>query len=340
MQISKLRVSVIIDEPYQQNKIFDENDSIINRDDCQRPLIELKRKLRQSNVFLDTVDITSVDSCDLAFFINVPDSSNEYFKETQRLNKPSYVYINELAMIHPQNADPEMHKHFKKIFTYQQQLIDERTTFKINYSFNFSQKLDRFRPVPFEKKKLCTLIAGYKKLDHPLELYSQRIKTIRWFERKHSSEFDLYGQGWNNYGFLRSLITRKFPSYRGPVVEKQEVLSQYKFNICYENAKNVPGWITEKIFDAFFAGTVPVYWGWKGVTDYIPQDCFIDRENFKNNHELYNYLSSMTSNEYERYIDNIFNFLERIKSDCKNEFSISYFVNTIENEILKDFNNK
>ncbi len=339
-RINKLKLSLIVEKPYQENRIFEENNFVINRDDCQRPFIELKKKLQQSKIFLDTVDITPVKSCDLALFINLPNFENEYFREVKRLQKPCYAIINELTMIHPQNASKDMVKFFKKIFTYQHDEVDNQCIFKINYSFNFDQKVDKFKLIPFEDKKLCTLIAGYKKLDHPLELYSERINTIRWFERHLSSEFDLYGQGWNTYGFLRSLIARKFPSYKGSVLEKHKVLSQYKFNICYENAKNIPGWITEKIFDSFFAGCVPVYWGWRGVSEFIPTNCFVDREEFKSNAELGKYLSSMSSSDYQIYTDNIFNFLCSIKSDNNYEFSVLYFVSTIEREIIKDFINK
>ena len=37
-------------------------------------------------------------------------------------------------------------------------------------------------------------------------------------------------------------------------------LSQYKFNIAFENA-DIDGYITEKLMDCFLAGTVPIYWG-------------------------------------------------------------------------------
>lgn len=334
-----MKISLIVDKIYQKNKIFDEYDLVINRDDCQKQFIELKKRLVVFGIFLDTVDINPVENCDLGLFVNMPERDNEYFKQIVSLNKPAYVIVNELTLIHPQNASKEMGDFFKKIFTYQEEKIDNQRIFKINYSFDFSQKLNNFKLLPFYDKKLCTLIAGYKKLDHPLELYSERIKTIRWFERHLSSDFDLYGQGWNNYGFLKNLVARKFSSYRGSVREKQEVLSNYKFSICYENAKNIPGWITEKIFDSFFAGSVPVYWGWQGVSEYIPSNCFIDREDFKNNGELGNFLTSLSSNDYQIYTDNIFNFLCSIRSDNNYQFSIPYFVNTIEREILKDFNN-
>ena len=41
---------------------------------------------------------------------------------------------------------------------------------------------------------------------------------------------------------------------------KKEYLRQFLFNICAENA-SVKGYVTEKIFDALEAGTIPIYWG-------------------------------------------------------------------------------
>ena len=41
---------------------------------------------------------------------------------------------------------------------------------------------------------------------------------------------------------------------------KQAFLENYKFNICPENS-NAEGYVTEKPFDAAFAGTLPIYWG-------------------------------------------------------------------------------
>jgi hypothetical protein len=58
-------------------------------------------------------------------------------------------------------------------------------------------------------------------------------------------------------------------------------LEKYKFSICYENARDTPGYITEKIFDCFFAGCVPIYWGANNITDHIPKECFIDKRDFE-----------------------------------------------------------
>ena len=37
-------------------------------------------------------------------------------------------------------------------------------------------------------------------------------------------------------------------------------LQNYKFNICFENS-SYPGFLTEKLFDAYTAGCIPIYWG-------------------------------------------------------------------------------
>jgi len=41
---------------------------------------------------------------------------------------------------------------------------------------------------------------------------------------------------------------------------KYDLLSQYKFNLCFENSLS-EGYVTEKLFQAFVAGTMPIYWG-------------------------------------------------------------------------------
>lgn len=46
----------------------------------------------------------------------------------------------------------------------------------------------------------------------------------------------------------------------GPVKDKREFNSQYKFSICCENSSH-PGYTTEKLYQAFEARTIPIYWG-------------------------------------------------------------------------------
>lgn len=46
----------------------------------------------------------------------------------------------------------------------------------------------------------------------------------------------------------------------GRVINKREFISQYKFNISFENS-SYPGYTTEKILEAMVCNTIPIYWG-------------------------------------------------------------------------------
>ena len=124
-----------------------------------------------------------------------------------------------------------------------------------------------------------------------------------------------------------------FPSYRGKVVSKFETMQKYRFSICYENVRDLAGYITEKIWDSFIAGCVPIYWGASNITYYIPQDCFIDRRKFANHEELYKFIASMSESEYTAYQERIAAFLISEKAQL---FSAETFAETIVNTIMKD----
>jgi hypothetical protein len=109
---------------------------------------------------------------------------------------------------------------------------------------------------------------------------------------------DLYGVGWESA--TDDFIIR---SFRGRCENKKEVLRRYKFSIAYENVRELPGLITEKIFDCFSAGTVPIYVGAPNVEDYIPPSCFIDLRNFRDYTHLHEFLVNMPERTYQGYLD-------------------------------------
>ena len=133
------------------------------------------------------------------------------------------------------------------------------------------------------------------------ELYSKRKEAVAYFQQVQETGFEFYGRRWDP-----SLYT----SYRGEVSNKTPIMQQYKFYICYENTQGVEGYITEKIFDCFAAGVVPIYWGASNVEKYIPKACFIDRRDFKNLEELHHFMKAMTKEEHDHYIKNIQLFLD------------------------------
>lgn len=51
---------------------------------------------------------------------------------------------------------------------------------------------------------------------------------------------------------------------------KQQVLQDYRFTIAFENSE-LPGYTTEKVIDAWLAGSVPIYWGNPEILADFPQ---------------------------------------------------------------------
>ena len=98
-------------------------------------------------------------------------------------------------------------------------------------------------------------------------------------------------------------LVKKYSTYRGHTKDKIDTLSRYKFNVAYENISDAKGYIADRIFSAFQAKSVPIYWGAPNITEYIDTDTFIDRRQFKSNAELAQFLKQMTEREYNTYID-------------------------------------
>lgn len=70
---------------------------------------------------------------------------------------------------------------------------------------------------------------------------------------------------------------------------KIDFLSTRKFNICFESM-SYPGYCTEKILHAFYAGTVPIYWGSTTVQHDFNRDSFINVHDFKSQEEAIDYV--------------------------------------------------
>ncbi|OGN64434.1 MAG: hypothetical protein A3E80_06500 [Chlamydiae bacterium RIFCSPHIGHO2_12_FULL_49_9] len=214
--------------------------------------------------------------------------------------------------VQAESHDPKMWEHFGKIFTWDDALIDNKRFFKFHYPC-LKQQIDEV--ISFKEKKFCVLINSRLCSKHPKQIYREREKTIRFFEDK-VGELDLFGRFWEKRGFK---------NYRGTAADKIGTLKNYKFCICYENTRDVLGYVTEKIFDCFAGKVVPIYWGASNIADYIPKECFIDRRKFKDEQALYDFLKSVTEEQYEAYIESAAKF---IKSEKAKVFTEDYFLET------------
>lgn len=334
------KVSFVAGKAFHGNTIFDKNQTKLKVGSFGK-YHQLCDEFFNNGYEIATDDIHKPDDSDVVLYFDMP----KQLPKKEDIKK-SYLLAIESSIIRPENFDKKKHDYFNKIFTWNDDLVDGEKYIKINYAFDFPQEIYK----EIKREKLCCLIVSNKNSDFTNELYSERKKLIQWFEKNHLEDFDLYGFGWNSFRFegckpiralnrvpllskiMNALIGEKFVSYKGKVDNKFETMKKYKFAIAYENVKDEDGYITEKIFDVFMAGCVPVYWGAKNILDYIPKECFIDKREFKSYEELYHYIKNMPDAEYEEYLENIEKYLN---SDKVKVFSSKYFAETIVNNCIE-----
>jgi hypothetical protein len=330
---------------HNQNRMFQTASAEIG-DDLGYPGVYLAKRLRSQGHGIATIDTAPLDSFDAVIFLDYPTKLNSYFRRLVRSgNRPLYLFLFESPAVRPDNWNRANHAPFTKVFTWHPGWADGRKYIRMH----MPHKLPEYVPyAPGTASKFCCLIASQKYSWVAQELYSERVRAIRWFEEHHPDEFDLYGQRWDRFYFQKKLSIinpvlnlvyrrcpclphrRSFPSARGSVASKREVMRQYRFSICYENA-SYPGWLTEKMLDAMFAGSVPVYLGDPEVAKLVPTEAFIDKRLFPGYDALYRHLKGMTPDQYEGHRRAIHAF---VHGDAIKPLGAEALADMIEREII------
>ena len=177
------------------------------------------------------------------------------------------------------------------------------------------------------------------------------VEAIRFFEEHAADRFTLFGPGWDipavAPGHLGRIVKRlhewrrrlapgtpaAFPSWRGTVERKHEVLDRARFSICYENSRGSPGYMSEKIFDCLTSGCVPVYIGTSHSRPPIPEDCFIDGDQFGTPSDMLAYIERIDAGHFAMYQQCIREFLA---SDEAQRFTNEHWCETLVTRILSD----
>lgn len=294
-----------------------------DRDFIHEPYVELRKYFYKNNSQFDIIDNFQINDCDYYLFFKLKWRLLFKLLLQKKLEQTIYIQLEPPAVIdfHEAKKIKKISKFFGKVLTWNDEIIDKKKFFK----FYIPMPNNKYKvKILFENKKLLCNISGNKFSKNLNELYSKRIEAIKFFEKKCLKDFDLYGIGWEK---------KEFPSYKGKINNKIEVLKNYKFSICYENQNHIKGYVTEKIFDCFYAKTIPIYWGADNIENYVPRDCYIDKREFKTYEELYEYINNMSEEEYNRKIKNIEKYL---KSESYSKFLGKEFSETIYDVIINE----
>ena len=211
-----------------------------------------------------------------------------------------YAFVSETRAVHPQLyewcvSNVELLKqNFCMIFTHYDELLKLGGPFKyVPLTGTWIDKIE-IRP----KTKLVSAISSNKSW---LPGHKKRLD----FLNNLPSDVDLFGRGFRE------------------IEKKEEGLDDYMFSVAIENDV-YPSYFTEKILDCFATGTVPIYFGDRGVSNFFDERGILF---FSSTEEMQNVLDRCTLELYNDMLPYIINNLHAVK-----DFDLS------ELHIIKHFN--
>jgi hypothetical protein len=312
---------------YNNNPSFDffqePNDN--RSDDWNKCWRFLKSDLKNHDISLEQIHINPLEKSELVFFIDFPP-----IKYKKNENQIWILFLMEPKSIYSINYRPENHDKFDLIFTWDPDLISNSKYSLLPLSHNLDYNIDNLSK---HRYKNSVIIGGFKKINYKFELYSIRFKIIKWYSKNFPNELDHYGRGWPNTlrnvlirqgfenrlpNFFKNIIDlfyKKNKTYKGVIHNKKEILSNYNFSFVIENSNDQKGYISEKIFDSFTSFTIPIYFGAKDISNYLPENTFIKYEDFNDLQSLNKYISSFNFTKIQDYRNNIYNFLISDKAE-------------------------
>jgi hypothetical protein len=164
----------------------------------------------------------------------------------------------------------------------------------IEKNINWPQKIDLRISSQFAKSQSSAVLIN----SNLLSLASDEMYSLRRILAYKSNDIDLYGYGWNKgmkpsmkallievRKYIRNPLSIKVKglkyyfryqeNYKGSVDNKIHTMENYRMAIVIENSLD---YVSEKIFDSFSAGCIPIYVG-PDLNEYeIPRSLYIQAE--------------------------------------------------------------
>ncbi|MDC1274777.1 glycosyltransferase family 10 [Planktomarina temperata] len=282
-------------------------DALFEIDPIDNEYIFLKEFLTSLGWKVHTLDVYKAQGVepDICLFLDMPKSSlTKYITE----KTIPVLYLRENRNIIKRNYDLNRHSQFSRIMTWDKSLTEksDKYVYTTPTTITDQEKPER---VPFNKKAQLVMIQTNLFNNFPGECYSLRREIVAHYTNNGSDNFHVYGSGWDKYhlsllgkSFKIPYLVKQVQPHQGRADNKRSTLSKYKFAICFENMDLVPGYVTEKIFDCFYARCIPIYYGAENIHEFVPPETFIDYRKFGSIGSLDRYLQRFDEQDYTNSI--------------------------------------
>ena len=312
-ELSK-KSAVFIDPPsnhYYQNKMFDGKDEKLNRDGCLLPYQRLAEALIEQGVQVNTVDFFALKAGETAFGDYYSFGILDNFKQLKKQG----ISLKGFLLFEPPIVCPKIYRSLPELtaefdYVYVHNIIGDGYSLK---GVDRSKLRQLFWPQPFkgvlEKfwgkgdrlNRVVVINGNHKPRSREGELYSKRIEVMAALAKLDA--IDLYGVGWDKWWSRRSMWLPYWLNrgmllsiYHGSCVSKYETLSRYRFSLCFENMQ-MTGYVTEKLFDCLYSGTIPLYFGAPDIDSLVPAEAYIDCRKFSSWEDMWFKISRMSDSQ-------------------------------------------
>lgn len=316
MSPSHRPTAIYIDPPspaYYGNKLFDLSDPVLNRDDSLVPYAQVRENCRLAGMPVHTADLLPGPEGGTFDYYSLGVMENfRSLAQRPDIRLQAFV-IFEPPVVEPRLylALPELTAAFKEVYVhntvgdgYSLEGVDTTKLRKLYWPQPRQDVIEQWWSRIDRQNRIVVINGNHVPRNVPNELYSKRIEAM--VELASLGAVDLYGRGWKKLkartSFWWPFISRRrqlLSIYQGACESKYEVLSQYNFCLCLENMV-MQGYVTEKIFDCFYAGTIPLYLGASDIEHLIPKDAYIDCRDYPSWKEVFRSISAMSGEKIQR----------------------------------------
>ena len=224
-----------------------------------------------------------------------------------------------------------LNKYFNKIITYWTPLLELNNP-KIEY-FPFTFRVDisnKYHKEMINKKrkydKSIGLILANRSNNEEYEINGIKLKRLDFLRKQivlALNNITVHGQGWNELVGLdnsKKIIVENIKNRLEDTVNINKFYNRFNFALIVENC-NGENYVSEKIYDAWIAGCIPIYLG-NTIDKFIPSDCYINILDFDNFEDINTYINNLTQNDIDNYYNSIHKNIENILDQVSpNEFS-------------------
>ena len=309
---------IFIDPSYrafEADGLFDLSNPVLNRDGQLRAFHRLRKRMADNGVSLHTADLMSSDgsqsNIDRRYYsLGILENFERILAE--RRARLSAFVIMEPPVVAPYiyQALPRLTAVFDRVYLpnivgdgYSLVNVDQAKLHRLYWPIPYDDVLDAHWNCQDRMKRVVVINGSHNPHGRDREQYSLRIDAMAALSQ--GGHVDLYGVGWDRW-WSRSAMWlpywKNFRSlmniYKGRCSSKFDVLSQYDFCLCFENM-SMKGYITEKIFDCLYAGTIPLYLGATDILEYVPAGVFVDCRKYSTWDAMWKFASAMSQMEID-----------------------------------------